>query len=364
MGRFGDVSTFLGLTDTPDSYTGKKFQTLIVNEDADEATLMDKSWISPIKGDGGDLEEIIEAYFGERPIFIPWSATPYLVNKVSIPYTTAGTLKGCGGDVTLGKGSVIKLNNGVDDRVLDFAEPGGGLYHRGHVLEDFYIDGNKANQSGGDYVVYLPKWVRGVLRNVGVYNGYDEGIRLTGLATITAYHNQLIGCKIYDCNGEGLHTVLTDENWITDLTTQSNGGPGIFITNGNIIKGHVSVNDYQAAIFSASGIIYSDFILDTMDREGILIQTQGGQIISNGHIHRASDSANNTYDGIRGVNVDKVTLDKIQFGDAGGNIVKYHIESQGSSDWWALDRMNYIGAAGTGDRLLVGANNTVDLEWT
>lgn len=126
--------------------------------------------------------------------------------------------------------TVLKQANGSNiDRMLYFTSCGYSHIH------DFYIDGNKTNQSSGTgHAIDIYKSARFKMSNLWIWNPYGKGIILRGDDSSTSSHAaQISNIMMYDPNNYGLDLQgFAYDTEVTNFWLGNGGSDGINMTSG------------------------------------------------------------------------------------------------------------------------------------
>ncbi len=168
---------------------------------------------------------------------------------------------------------------------------------RDTVIENLYIDGNRANQSSGNGRVIVssnPQNCR--LKNVIIQNPYGSGIQLDGTTSNGSFNNVVESCTVIGAGTNGIDLAGTLDKaygnkvlgcWIEDFAQRA-AGSGInvggtydVVVAHNTIKDSSNDTDTNACIHADlaqtsstrdSGLVISDNICTECENHGILVQ--------------------------------------------------------------------------------------------
>lgn len=164
--------------------------------------------------------------------------------------------------IVMGEGKLTKLRamdslNDIVFAVGDGIDSGGAgvTTYTDNVFRDFYIDGNQANQTGGDdqgetqgtlYGLFLDMVDYCLVYNVRADNCNPTGINLAG----EAKHNKIIACTANDSQFDGIFLNFSSYNVVEGCVANGSLHGGIFDKGGsyNVING----NDCN---FNSAGLI-------------------------------------------------------------------------------------------------------------
>jgi parallel beta-helix repeat protein len=195
-----------------------------------------------------------------------------------------------------GKNPRLILANGVNDAMFSTD----GVVTYGIILRGLRIYGNKANQTGGLYLVDLLNCYNAVVENCTIEMGYLHGLRLTSASW-------LVNSFIRDHNGLGVFAggdvkVIGNEfssnGW---LSTNPATISSVYCAGSNIVAGNnIYSNPYASGIY-ADGYynnIYGNRISE-VGYHGILLRNCKYSFIHDNIITAPGRAASNSYDGIR-----------------------------------------------------------------
>jgi len=256
--------------------------------------------------------------------------------------------------------TVFKLEDDADSRMFETKPPppaqGGAWTH----LENLRFEGNKANQSGGDYLLYLDgEYLTG--RNIYVMDGYGSGVFMScqdthlmnwyieycnthGWVMSFLQNTQLINCTAWDNGQRGFQFLGLGEEKHTDLFSlraQNNGYEGIYIEGGenfNIWGGRSMLND----------------------KDGLIIYNCKRASVYGLFAYNNSQLINNNYSGIRLYDSSRCLVHGVKsWWSTVANKQKYGIVEEGTSDKNVVAHSHAWGNQ-TDDILTIGANTLED----
>jgi len=253
--------------------------------------------------------------------------------------------------------TVLKAADGLNDRLLEVYLEGENYWTE---IEKMWLEGNKGNQSAGDYLLYIYGGYP-ILRDLYVMRAYKTGIYVNAqdfhfynvFSEFNGEHGWRIACnqngQLYSCTAwenEDSGIIISGKRWsIVNCRIMKNKGgtyknAGLYVLegeNGQIIGGYVCENQ-------CTGI-------DLYNAKHI--QIVGVMVRDN------SQEANNTYDGIkiRGNSNHNVITGCTVFNTL-TNKQRYGIAEQDTADYnFILGNIVYSNAAG--EITTVGTNTIV-----
>jgi parallel beta-helix repeat protein len=125
--------------------------------------------------------------------------------------------------------------------------------YSGVVLQDFYFDGNRTNQTGDNvtqgtsYGCVMYSCSQCVFQNVSFNNWSVIGVFVGGTTFRRNGHHKIINCEASNCNFDGFEYNFCNYNLIENCIAQGNGHGGIYDKGGtgNMIVGNdCSLNNY------------------------------------------------------------------------------------------------------------------------
>lgn len=253
-------------------------------------------------------------------------------------YMLESPLSAVGGITVLGANmyaTTLKLASGVNSEIL--ATPNDGVQRYDLQLHGLTLDGNAANQSGGDSAIHLYGMNEPLIENVRILNPYGHGIHIGGSTQKSGVYNTIP--RILNCLLRGDQSYSTGHGVYLD-TGSSDGilsvvDAGYFKQGSGIAwsdhAGSVATacNSWQNqngySLYAVSRLRALALLSDLAQHDGFILQNACTEIQLSTCKARDSGQAGSGYDGLRvegasGALVEDVTINNFHAlaGGAGG----------------------------------------------
>jgi len=210
-----------------------------------------------------------------------------------------------GGTTLRGQGYGISVHHGVTIlRAVNGTNLTAVLYTDQHntIIQDLYIDGNKANNPTANFGLYIDGTDDGTFEKLGIMYCKDSGIYINAASSC-------VFSKIWSEYSDqfGIETLNGDTLIFEGVYSALNANRGFWIQGArqfSFIGCGADVNDdaYGFTLFLCVGVTIADSYIYQSDafrgRHGIQIQGSTHCIISNNLIYQAGNAAHNTNDAI------------------------------------------------------------------
>ena len=243
-------------------------------------------------GDYADIQSALDA--GKKRIFVRGGT-----------YTITSTIQISSSDILIqGEGSnntILKLDNGANCDIIKVLPNGNPLNNI--TIKDIQIDGNKANNTSGNGIVFAGgsgiEISRSIISGCYIHDTYLDGLNLSYFIKGNIGENIITNCNngiyIYqsqksilslnqlDSNSRGIYLSNSSDNVISNNQTSYAGSDGIYITasTNNLVLGNESFSSSQNGIYIASSSIKNVIIGNRLDANntGVSVDSSDNNVI-------------------------------------------------------------------------------------
>ena len=212
-----------------------------------------------------------------------------------------------------GAGTIIKQADGANINYMFYF--GGSSYSS---ISNLYLDGNKANQGGGDgRGLYIYSSARFKADNLWIWDTYGQGIRMEGGSSSSSSHaSQWNNIMIYGTGGDSINLAgFAYDSQFNNVWIGYAGDDGVDIGSGNQVfnnlhiwsstnngvKSRWNLHRFNNCYIEHNGgkgfdLYDSDYVtinncfIWANSNKGVLLQSGEGNIITNSNIYNNTDS--------------------------------------------------------------------------